>query len=225
MNNLFPHLFFSLQDIPFRDLFIAEDFVWQALKSLEEYMSGKALGKIEVTIPSTAYLENASQISIGHDSIVEPGAYIKGPCFLGKNCVVRHGAYIRGFVLAGDGCVIGHDTEIKNSILLKDVHAAHFAYIGDSILGSGVNLGAGVKCANYRLDEKEVPVFYEGKKMETGLRKLGAIIGDRSQIGCNSVLNPGTLLGKNTLCHPLTSVHGFIPANSVLKSSAKLEIL
>ena len=160
-------------------------------------------------------------ISIGQGSVIEPGAYIQGPCVIGKNCIVRHGAYIRGNVLTGDDCLIGHDTEVKQAILFNKARPAHFAYIGDSILGNGVNLGAGVKCANFKLDHSSIQLNISGKLVATGMRKLGALIGDGSQIGCNSVTNPGTLIGQEVRCYPCLTLQGFIPSRSLIKPAGR----
>ncbi len=156
----------------------------------------------------------------GQGSVIESGAYIRGPCVIGSNCVVRHGAYIRGNVLTGHGCVIGHDSELKQAILLNHAQAAHFAYVGDSILGNHVNLGAGVKCANFKLDHTTINLRIDDQKIETGLRKFGALIGDRSQIGCNTVTNPGTLIGQDVHCYPCLNIQGFVPSRSMIKPSA-----
>jgi UDP-N-acetylglucosamine diphosphorylase / glucose-1-phosphate thymidylyltransferase / UDP-N-acetylgalactosamine diphosphorylase / glucosamine-1-phosphate N-acetyltransferase / galactosamine-1-phosphate N-acetyltransferase len=209
-----PNYYFSLENCPFSDLFQNCTYIWDVLKKLSLYLEKKNLGKIEVSIPSLVHLEDSSSISIGKGTIIEPGAYIKGPCWIGENCVIRHGAYIRGDVIVGNGSVIGHDTEVKHSILLDHAHAAHFNYIGDSILGNRTNLGAGVKCANFRLDQGEIPVHLDGKKIMTGLKKMGLILGDDSQIGCNSVTNPGTLMGKNVLCYPCLNIGGFVASKS-----------
>ncbi|HSW71834.1 MAG TPA: LpxA family transferase [Chlamydiales bacterium] len=214
---LSPKVFFST--ISFIELFSGCELAWEPLLKLKEFFSKNKLGKIEVKIPSTVHLESPELISIGEGTIVEPGAYIKGPCIIGKNCVIRHGAYIREHVLTGDNVTIGHDTEVKHSILMEGATASHFAYIGDSIVGRDVNLGAGVKCANFRLDRGLVFVHYQGKKLQTGLKKFGAIIGDGVQIGCNSVLNPGTLIGKNSICYPLVNVQGFLPPNTKYKGN------
>jgi NDP-sugar pyrophosphorylase family protein len=211
---LTPESFFSLDGFAHRELFAEAAYVWEALGRLEAYLKKQKLGKIEVSIPESAYLKNREQISIGKGSSVEPGAYIEGPCVLGENCVVRHGAYIRGNVIAGDGCVIGHATEIKHSILLNTAHAAHFNYVGDSILGNGTNLGAGAKLANYRFDHAEVCVVVDGKKIRTGLKKFGAIVGDGAQIGCNAVTNPGTLLMPKKFIHPCQTVGGLCRQHS-----------
>lgn len=195
-------------------------YPWEALKKIHTYLSGYSfLGKTGVGIPQGAHLIHPELISIGKGTVIEPGAYIKGPCIIGDNCTIRQGAYIRGDVIVGDNCVVGHDTEVKNSIFLNGADAAHFAYVGDSILGNEVNLGAGVKLANLRLDHADVLIHYKGEKIATGRRKLGAILGDRTQIGCNSVSNPGTITGKYVHCFPCINFSGFIPENGIIKPS------
>ena len=172
-------------------------------------------------MPASAFLVNPELISIGKGTVVEPGAYIAGPCIIGQNCQVRNGAYIRGNVIIGDDCVVGHATEIKGSILLNRVCASHFNYVGDSILGNDVNLGAGLVCANLRLDRQKVSIHYKNQKIPTPLKKLGAIVGDGSQLGCNSVLNPGTVLGKKVFCSPCLNISGYIPGGSFIKEPLK----
>lgn len=217
--------FFLLSAYAHAELFSDCEHVWLALKKLPRYLAGAVLGNIEVEIPAGVYLEKPELISIGKGTKIEPGAFIRGPCIIGKDCVVRHGAYIRGDFITGDKCIIGHATEVKSSIFLNEVHAAHFAYVGDSILGNRVNLGAGTKCANLKLDNSPVAIHLEGKpKIATGMRKLGAIIGDDSQLGCNSVTNPGTLLGQKVFCYPCLNIGGVIPSYRVVKSSEKLNI-
>ena len=214
--------FFDIESFPFKELFMDCEYPWEVVPKISEYLKQCHLGKIEAQVSPSAYLINPELISIGQGSIVEPGAYISGPCLIGKNCVIRHGAYIRGNFIAGDGCVIGHDTEVKNSIFLQNVHAAHFAYVGDSILGNHVNLGAGTKCANLKLPKKfdkgYISVYFQGKKIQTQLKKFGAVLGDYTQIGCNAVTNPGTLMGKHVNCYPCINVGGFIPTQSIIKS-------
>ena len=199
--------------------------MWQALSNIESYLASLQLGLIESPFLEGVFLENPELISIGSGTVVEPGAYIRGPCFIGKNCQIRHGAYIRGNVLVGDGCVIGHATEIKHSILLNRAKAAHFAFVGDSILGNDVNLGAGVKCANLRLDGKPIEVRYQENSIATGLRKFGAIIGDSCQIGCNVVMNPGTLFGKGSNCFPCLTVGGFVPPQKLVRPPTRQSIV
>lgn len=148
---------------------------------------------------------NGGRIRLGRGTLVEPGAFLQSPSIIGDNTEVRQGAYIRGYCLAGNRCVIGHTTEVKHSILLDGAKAGHFAYLGDSILGNEVNLGAGTKMANLRFLPGNILIKTEEGTRDTGLRKCGAIMGDHSQTGCNSVTNPGTLLGKKTLIIPNTT--------------------
>lgn len=205
--------FFSINSFAHKALWKKGDPVWMPLHYIMDYLKGQSF-QIEIEVPDNVHLVNKELISIGEGTVIEPGVMIVGPCIIGKNCVLRHSAYLREGVILGDGCHIGHSTELKHSILLDQAAATHFVYVGDSILGTSVNLGAGVKCANLRLDRKEVTVWFEGKKWGTGLKKFGAIVGDRVQIGCNSVLNPGTLVGKESFAYPLTNIQGFIPMHS-----------
>jgi NDP-sugar pyrophosphorylase family protein len=213
--------FFNSSQFAHAFLFQNDPLPWLILQQLADYLKSQPLGHHEGVISLSAYLVYPEQISIGEGSIVEPGAFIQGPCVIGKRCLVRHGAYIRGNVLTGDDCVIGHDSEIKHSILLDKAHAAHFAYVGDSILGNEVNLGAGTKCANFKLDQTLINVHVNGQRLATHQRKLGAIIGDKTQIGCNTVTNPGTLIGQGVRCYPCLNIEGFIPSFSLIKPNAK----
>jgi NDP-sugar pyrophosphorylase family protein len=224
MTSLDPNEFFDLQVYRHKDLFDKKQHVWHALKNIAPYLKKQPLGLIEIEVPKEAYLINPQLISIGKGSVVEPGAYIKGPCIIGENCIIRHGAYIRGDLITGDFCVIGHDTEIKNAILLDHAHAAHFAYVGDSILGNKTNLGAGVKLANLKFANQFIMIHHEGQSFSTGLKKMGAIVGDGSQIGCNAVLNPGTLIGKGSCCYPCINFGGVLPAHHKVKNFVKIDI-
>ena len=181
---------FELELFKHRELLLGKE-LWEILDALHGYLLQQPFS-IRAKIDSQATLVNPECISIGEGSIVEAGAYIKGPAVLGCFCEVRHGAYVRGDLLAGDRCVIGHATEVKNSLLLNDAKAGHFAYVGDSILGHRVNLGAGTKCANLRFDEAAVKV----QGIDTRRRKVGAFFGDGAQTGCNSVTEPGMVLGR-----------------------------
>lgn len=145
-------------------------------------------------------------VYIGPGAVVEPGAMVKGPTVIGPHCEIRQAAYLRGGVIAGKGCVIGHATEVKNGLFLNRAKAAHFAYVGDSILGAGCNLGAGTRLANLKLGGSEVTLNLHGEQIGTGLRKFGAILGDRVETGCNSVLNPGTLMGPDSVVYPNVTV-------------------
>lgn len=215
MNRLSPSIFFKLESFEHQALFLDGEPVWNALKHLKEYLMSQSLGKIACHVPSSVTLVHPEWISIGEGTIIQPGAYIEGPCMIGKECEVRHGAFVRSNVLTGSGCVIGHATEVKHAVFLDGAKAPHFNYVGDSILGNGVNLGAGVICANYRLDQKPVPVHVENEIFSSGLKKLGAIVGDGAQVGCNAVLNPGLLLKKRSLVRS---------CESVLKSNIKWKV-
>jgi len=205
---LTPSTFFNLDQFKHKALFEEITYVYEALNILSSYLAQQELRNIQTEIPQGAILANEETISIGEGTKVEPGAFIQGPCIIGKNCQVRHGAYIRGNLIAGDHVVIGHATEVKNSIMLNHAHAAHFAYVGDSILGGYVNLGAGVKCANLRFDKKSIRIRIDGEILDTKRRKFGAIIGDRGSIGCNAVLNPGTILYPDVIALPNQTLSG-----------------
>ena len=174
------------------------------------------------------YFRNAG-VFIGQGTKLEAGAIIKGPCAIGNNCDIRQGAYIRGGVIVGDNCVVGHATEVKNSIIMDKSHAGHFNYVGDSIIGSHVNLGAGAKLANLKFRVKdeidngemsEIAIHIDGKVVNTRLKKFGAIIGDYTEIGCNAVTSPGTLIGANCWVYPNTTVpKGFYNSGVVIKNA------
>lgn len=201
-------------------LFQGVDYVWEALNRLHDYLLTQPLGEIEVTIPEGVYLVDPHLISIGAGTEIEPGAYIKGPCLIGKNCSIRHTAYLRGDVLVEEGSVIGHASEVKHSIFLKNAKAAHFAYVGDSILGEGVNLGAGTRLANLRFDHLQICIKSGKGSIPTGRKKLGAILGDGVQTGCNSVCNPGTFCYPETFLLPCKAVSGVVARkmNSTVKT-------
>ncbi len=220
IENFQPSSFFSLENYAHAKLFDEREPVWAALTKLSSYLKHTQPGKIDVKIPEGVFVVNKEMISIGRGTIIEPGAFISGPCIIGENCVIRHGAYIRGDVITGDGCVIGHATEIKHSILLNNAGAAHFNYVGDSILGNHVNLGAGVKLANLKLNHDDVFIFLKGDKISTKLKKMGAILGDNVQLGCNAVTNPGTLMGPGSFCYPCACVKGFIPSKTIIRRSS-----
>jgi NDP-sugar pyrophosphorylase family protein len=168
------------------------------------FYDGEELSGASIIYESAVLFDD--NIHIGEGTVIEPGAFINGPTVIGNNTEVRQGAYIRGSCIIGNRCVVGHTTEMKNSIMLDDAKAGHFAYLGDSILGNHVNLGAGTKLANLKLSGSEVVLKINGNSYNTGLRKLGAILGDYVQIGCNSVTNPGALVAKSSHINPLTNV-------------------
>jgi NDP-sugar pyrophosphorylase family protein len=226
MESLSPSEYFDLENYAHRDLFANCQYAWNALDRIGSYLEIYRCKESNepAQVSPHAYLINPASIFLGSGTVVEAGAYIQGPCILGDNCTVRHGAYIRGNFICGDRCVIGHDTEIKNVIFLNHVSAGHFSYVGDSILGNDVNLGAGSKCANLKLDRKPIVISYNGLHVATQRRKIGAFIGDGSQIGCNAVLNPGTFLGKGSVVFPCTAFGGIAPAKSLIKLKAEIEV-
>lgn len=158
-------------------------------------------------------------VYLGPGCVVEPGVFVKGPAWIGSGCVLRQGLYCRENVLAEKGAVLGHACEIKNSCLLPGAEAPHFNYVGDSILGTRAHLGAGVILSNLRLDKRRVRIRIGYKVVDTGLEKMGALIGDGCQVGCNCVLNPGSILGRGSVLYPLIRWGGVLTENSVLKAS------
>lgn len=193
---------------------------WEILPKLGPYLKEQLapanLGRIvgEPVIGERVY--------IGRDTVIEPGAYIKGPAWIGPNCEIRHGAYIRENVIVGAGSVIGNSTEIKNSFLFNGCQVPHFNYVGDSILGAKAHLGAGVIVSNLKLNGDFITLRVGDVTIATGLRKFGALIGDGVDVGCNAVLNPGSILGRGSLIYPGTSWRGILPANSIAKSPCNI---
>ncbi len=208
LEKFYPLEFFDLTQNPFADLFFLKNPVWETLKNLKNYIDHQPLGYIASDIPQGVFLINSSLINIGNGSKIYPGACIEGPCIIGEGSEIGPGAFVRPYTIIGNHCKIGHSTEVKHSILLNHAKAPHFNYVGDSILGCDVNLGAGVICANFKINKTTVNIQNEEKKISTEMKKLGAIIGDGSSLGCNSVISPGSILKKNFLCLPCSHVQG-----------------
>jgi NDP-sugar pyrophosphorylase family protein len=215
MDALVPEELFELGSFQHASLFAGCANVWEALERLPDYLRSVLRPGIRGEVEDGAYLYGDVEIAEG--ARVEAGAYIRGPALIGPGTEVRHGAYVRGNVLTGTDCVIGHASEGKSAILLDGAKAAHFAYVGDSILGNDVNLGAGTKLANFKIVPGTIAVRHpDGTSLDTGMRKLGALLGDGVQIGCNAVTSPGTVIGRDSLVYPGVSVQGMIPARSVV---------
>ena len=214
---LSPQDFFDLADLAEGELFAGCEYVWEALKRLPGYLAERARRDLRGAVASTAAVEGA--VMLAADAVIEPGAWVLGPAIIGPGCRVGHGALLRGGVLMGAGSAVGHATEVKASILLPQAHAPHLNYVGDSILGRATNLGAGAICSNFKLTKTAVVVTVGADEYDTGMLKLGAIVGDGSQVGCNALLNPGTLLGKNVLTYPCASLRGYFPDNTIVKLS------
>ena len=190
-------------------------YPWQSLRELKAFICtvGESLNKCD-------YRNVSEGIWIHKSATVARSAQICPPCIIGEGSEIRHCAYIRGSVLIGKSCVIGNSTEIKNSILFDGVQVPHYNYIGDSILGYKVHLGAGAVTSNVKSDKSEVCLRFDEEKLHTQMKKLGAIIGDFAEIGCGSVLNPGTIIGRNTTVYPLVSVRGTIKSDSIVKGQS-----
>lgn len=211
-----PEEFFDLSECPFASLFEGVNFVWEILPRIPGFLRSFLRPQILGEVMEGAFLWG-NDIYIGPGTVVEPGALIKAPVYISAECEIRQGAYVRGNVLVGKRSIIGHATEIKNSIVLNHASAAHFNYVGDSILGNYVNLGAGTRLANLKNMDSEVIIRYGEREFPTGLRKFGAILGDGVKTGCNAVSNPGTIVGRDTIIYPCLSIRGVIPAGSILK--------
>ena len=186
-------------------------YPWEALAGISDLILtlGPALG--------ADYESPAPDVWVHKTARVAPTAFLGGPCIIGPDTEVRHGAFIRGSALVGAGCVVGNSVELKNVILFDGVQTPHYNYVGDSILGYKAHMGAGSITSNVKSDKTLVVVRCGGERMETGRKKVGAMLGDHVEIGCNSVLNPGTVVGRNSRVYPLSSVRGTVPAGSIYK--------
>lgn len=197
------------------DLFENAEYPWLILPKLGDYASAL----VKTGLPG--YKRISDTVLVGADVAVAPTAVIEGFAILGSGCVVRPGAYLRGNVIAGADCVIGNSSELKNCVLMDRVQVPHYNYVGDSILGVRAHMGAGSICSNFRSDGANV-IVHGDRDYATGLRKLGAFIGDGGEIGCGAVLNPGTVIGKGSSVYPLTPVRGVIPAGRIVKSASEI---
>lgn len=194
------------------------DYPWEALAGIADFIK-----KLGPTLDPEIYEQKGEDIWIARSAKVWPTVSITGPCIIGENTEVRQCAFIRGKALVGDSCVVGNSTELKNVILFNHVQVPHYNYVGDSILGFYSHMGAGSITSNVKSDKKLVVVkSASGEKIETGLKKFGAMLGDHVEVGCNSVLNPGTVIGRSTNIYPTSCVRGVIPADSIFKSQDKI---
>lgn len=194
----------------------AHEYPWQVLPEIKEFII-----RLGNTLDSERFEKRGEDIWVAKSAKVFPSAYIAGPCIIDENAEVRHCAFIRGSAIVGKNCVVGNSTELKNVILFDNVQVPHYNYVGDSILGFKSHLGAGAITSNVKSDKTLVTVSYNGQRVETGLKKFGAMVGDMTEVGCNSVLCPGTVLGKNCTVYPLSRVRGFIPASHIFKGAEK----
>lgn len=214
---------FDLRQCEHAALFDGCAHAWDALKKIAPYLAANLKPALLNRCEGVAYI--GREVFIGEGTLVEDGAMIKGPAIIGRRCQIRHNAYIREHVLVGDDCVVGNSTELKNAILFNQAVAPHFNYVGDSILGHQAHLGAGVILSNYKSFPGNVLVQLEGRPFDTGLRKFGALIADGAEIGCNAVLNPGSILGRGAVIYPGVNWRGHLPANMIAKNKSPIEVV
>ena len=214
---------FVLSDFfSFRNIFSSEEAPWLWLTKISEALSEFNFSPYEGEVPKGFLIKGPVFI----DPSVQLPAFgsIEGPCYIGKNTQIRPGVYIRGNVIVGDSCVLGNSCEFKNSLILEGAQIPHFSYVGDSIIGNKAHLGAGVICSNLRLDQESVKIHsLGGERIETHLRKLGAIVGDYAEVGCNTVLNPGSLLLPNSCVYPSVDFKGTLESHTIACNESKFK--
>lgn len=217
-----------MADIKIKDLYTLEESIageylkeyeypWEALAHIKDIIL--EIGK---TLPEDKFEKRGDDVWVAKSAKVFPSAYIGGPAIIGEEAEIRHCAFIRGSAIVGNGAVVGNSTELKNVILFNKVQVPHYNYVGDAILGFKAHMGAGSITSNVKSDKKLVVVHNEGENIETGLKKFGAMLGDNVEVGCNSVLNPGTVIGKFSNVYPTSCVRGVIPENSIFKKSGEI---
>ena len=199
------------------ELFEGCTYPWEVLRKINE-----GILKIGSELVEEDYNKIGEDIWIAKSAQVAPTAFINGPAIIGKEAEIRHCAFIRGSVIVGEGAVVGNSTELKNVILFNKVQVPHYNYVGDSVLGYKAHMGAGSITSNVKSDKTLVKVNTGEEKLETGLKKFGAILGDNVEVGCNSVLNPGSVIGRNSNIYPLSSVRGYIPEGSIYKKAGEI---
>src|SRR6478736_3545817 len=215
--------FFELGHTAHSKLFEKDKYVWEALKQIPSYLQFRLKPAVLGDLVGKPFISNA--VFIGAGTIIEQGAMLKGPAWIGENCHVRSGCYVRENVIVGDGVVMGNSCEFKNCILCDEAQVPHFNYVGDSILGFRAHLGAGVILSNVKLDHREISVVAADYTIPTGLTKFGAIIGDRTEIGCNAVLNPGTVIGRDCIIYPGANIRGVVPRAHIVKLRQDLQTM
>jgi len=218
-----PAEFLDLEHTAHPKLFENQKYVWDALRQIASYLQFRLKPAVFGELIGKPFI--SSNVFVGRGTIVEQGAVLKGPAWIGENCHIRTGCYVRENVVVGDSVVMGNSSEFKNCILFDEAKAPHFNYVGDSILGRGAHLGAGVILSNVKLDHGEIMVAASEGNLATGLTKFGAIVGDRTEIGCNAVINPGSILGRDCIVYPAVNFRGILPQGSVVKLRQELHVL
>lgn len=211
------NLYKSLDETMAGELFEKAVYPWEILPLISGFIV-----KLGSTLPRDKYEKKGEDVWIAKSARIYPNTYIQGPAIIGENTEVRPGAFIRGSALVGGGAVVGNSTELKNVILFNKVQVPHYNYVGDSILGYKSHMGAGSITSNVKSDKTLVVIKHGGDKIETGLKKAGAFLGDGVEVGCGSVLNPGTVIGANANIYPLSSVRGFVPEGSIYKKQGEI---
>lgn len=211
---------FDLDQTIAKDLFEGAVYPWEVLPKIKEFIV-----KLGNTLDPEIYEKRGEDIWVAKSAKVAPSAYLGGPLIICENAEIRHCAFIRGSAIVGAGAVVGNSTELKNAVLFDGVQVPHYNYVGDSILGYKAHTGAGAITSNLKSDKKLVTVMCDGEKVETGVKKFGAMLGDFADIGCNSVLNPGTVVGRGTRVYPLSMVRGYVPEHSIYKNRNEVVII
>ena len=200
-----------------KELFEGKTYPWEVLPEIKAFIV-----KLGRTLDPEEYEYREGDIWIAKSAVVASTASINGPAIIGKNTEVRHCAFIRGNAIVGENCVVGNSTELKNVVLFNNVQVPHYNYVGDSVLGYKSHMGAGSICSNVKSDKKLVVVKDGDDQIETGIKKFGAMLGDHVEVGCGSVLNPGTVIGRNSNIYPLSPVRGCVPADSIYKNAKEI---
>ena len=208
---------FNFDETIAADIFTDIDFPWEVLPKIKDFITG--LGE---SLSPDDYDKKGDNVWIAKSAAIAPTATINGPCIIGKDTEVRPGAFIRGNAIIGEKCVVGNSTELKNVILFNNVQVPHYNYVGDSILGYKSHMGAGSITSNVKSDKKLITIKGPDGNIDTGIKKIGAFLGDNVEIGCGSVLNPGTIIGRNSNIYPLSSVRGCIKSGSIYKNRAEV---
>lgn len=208
---------YSLDQTIAKDIFNGVTYPWEVLPKISNFIL-----ELGATLSEDEYEKRGENVWVAKSAKVAPTAFINGPVIIGKDAEVRHCAFIRGNAIVGEGAVVGNSTELKNVILFNKVQVPHYNYVGDSVLGYKSHMGAGSITSNVKSDKKLVVVKAGEEKIETGMKKFGAMLGDEVEVGCGSVLNPGTVVGNHSNIYPLSSVRGFVPANSIYKKQGEV---
>lgn len=214
---------FDLSQTEHAELFTGCTHAWEALTKIKAYLAAHLKPELKNHCEGDAYI--GDDVFIGEGTVVEDGVMIKGPAIIGRNCQIRHNAYLREDVIIGDNCVVGNSCELKNSLLFNGAQVPHFNYVGDSILGHKAHLGAGVVLSNVKTVKGNIFMMIEGRPHDTGLRKFGALIGDHAEIGCNAVLNPGSVIGRNSIVYPNVCWRDVLPDNMIAKNKSPVDVV